>query len=131
MAFVIWAVVMDRDIPGTVCPDLGWTNSVKVLTTGSSDPVSAMTACQGNGCVPTPPSALTNATPGSSLTHDGGNSWTLNLATAAPAQITVQAYDADGKVLTKQSYSLNWTRVGGNEVCGGPMTTAAIEMSVP
>ncbi|WP_156642181.1 hypothetical protein [Arthrobacter sp. B6] len=49
----------------------------------------------------------------------------------SPSEVTVRALAADGTVLAEPEHDLVWTRVGGTEQCGGPVTTAPIQLSVP
>jgi hypothetical protein len=129
MAFVIGAIVLDRD--GANCPAAGWDNAVDVTAAGHPDAVAAMTACTGTGCLPPAPSFSRTATNGSGkLMRSGDNSWTLKTGKDIPGTVTFRAFDAAGNLLTQQTASLYWTRVGGSESCGGPMSTNAVQIRI-
>jgi len=129
MAFVIGAIVLDRD--GANCPPAAWNNSVSVTPAGHPGVVAAMTACTGNGCLPPAPSFARTATDGSGkLVRADNGSWTLNTGSDFPGTVTFRAYDAGGNLLTQQTASLYWTRVGGTDHCGGPMSTDDVQIRV-
>ena len=129
MAFVIGAIVLDRD--GVKCPPSSWNNSVTVTAAGDPGAVAAMTACTGNGCLPpSPPFAQKSTTGSGKLVHAANGSWTLNTGDEIPGTVTFRAYGASGNLLSQTTASLYWTRVGGSEHCGGPMSTDAVHIRV-
>jgi hypothetical protein len=49
---------------------------------------------------------------------------------SAPKAVTVRASSADGTVLAERKVTLEWTRVGGTEQCGGPMEAPVVRLRV-
>lgn len=133
MAFIIGAIVMDKD--SAACSPATWHNHVTLTLTGNPDAavrVSAVTACTGSKCVPLTPTFAKNAPSGSAmLSRQPDGSWLLDAGTQPAPGITFRAFDAAGNVLAQQSNTLNWTRVGGNEKCGGPMAAVKVPLYVP
>lgn len=132
MAFIIGAIVMDKD--AVACPPATWHNHVTLALAGDPDAtarVSAVTACTGSKCVPLTPTFAKNAPGGSAmLSRQPDGSWLLDAGSQPASVITFRAFDAAGNVLAQQSSTLNWTRVGGNEKCGGPMASMKVPLSM-
>ncbi|NVM96285.1 hypothetical protein [Arthrobacter wenxiniae] len=133
MAFIIGAIVMDKDTGG--CPPASWHNHVALTLAGNQATaarVDAVTACAGAKCVPLTPTFAKNAPGGAALlARQPNGSWLLNVGTQPSSSMTFRAFDAAGNVLGQQSATLNWTRVGGNEKCGGPMGALKVALSLP
>lgn len=123
MALVIGAIVLDRDAAS--CPPASWHNNVHVTLGGDhgiTASAAAITACAGQKCTPlTPTFARSSASSTNLLAAHTDNTWVFDVGKTPPTLLTFRVYDASGKVLAQQSNSLNWTRVGGSEICGGPM----------
>lgn len=131
MAFIIGAIVTDRD--AGPCPPPGWHNQVSLTLAGDTRTVAqsqSVTACSGAGCIPLAPTFAKNTVESngsaSLLTHQADGSWLLDVSPQPPSIFTFRVYDHAGKLLAQQSNTLNWTRVGGSEQCGGPMATMKI-----
>ncbi|PYI64962.1 hypothetical protein CVV68_20190 [Arthrobacter livingstonensis] len=133
MAFIIGAIVMDNDSGG--CPTATWHNHVTLSLAGdqaTAARVSAVTTCAGAKCAPPTPTFAKNARNGSAmLTRQPDGAWLLDVGTKPSPTVTFRAFDAAGNVLGQQSNTLNWTRVGGNEKCGGPMAAMKVVLSLP
>lgn len=132
MAFIIGAIVMDKDSGG--CPAPSWRNHVTLTVAGNEAAVArvdAVTACDGAKCVPLTPTFARQADGGSAmLARQPDGSWLLNVGAQPSSSVTFSAFDAAGKVLGQQSNILNWTRVGGNEKCGGPMAALKVSLNL-
>ena len=48
-----------------------------------------------------------------------------------PKAISFRVFDENGKVLAAQTTALNWTRVSGNERCGGRMAGINVVLDIP
>lgn len=131
MAFIIGAIVLDTNA-GT-CPPQNWHNRVTLTLTGNhAAEAAAVTVCAGATCAPPAPTVAKAASVDSSLlAHQANGSWVLNTGAAPPPVVTFRVFDVTGKVLAQQSNSLNWTRVGGSERCGGPMAGMQVGIRVP
>lgn len=133
MAFIIGAIVLDRD--GRPCPQPNWKNHLSLSLTGSYAGISsasAITACSGVGCVPAPPAFAKSSTGNSSLlTQQDDGSWLLTLGAQPPSAVSLSVYDRSGNVLASESTALNWTRVSGDERCGGRMAGINMVLDVP
>lgn len=129
MALIIGAIVLDRD--RRPCSTPNWDNHVSVTLSDSSK-VASVTACSGSECVPMAPMFAKSST-GSTrlLAHQKDGSWLLNVGAQPPSAISFQAFDESGNVLAAQSTDLNWTRVSGNERCGGRMADIKVGLAVP
>jgi hypothetical protein len=131
------------------CPAIGYVSTLTVNIEGNGDAVSDVTVCDGTGCSAPEPTAATPVpektvatefTPGPQPTltfapfygrREDGNTWVFTVNSDSPSKVTVRALAADGMVLAEQEHNLVWTRVGGTEQCGGPVTTPPILLSVP
>lgn len=133
MAFIIGAIVLDRD--GGACPTPNWSNRLSLSLAGSyssSTSASAVTACSGTDCIPQVP-AFAKASTGNTqvLTHQTDGSWLLTLGAQPPQALSFRVFDHNGKVLAAQTTALNWTRVSGNERCGGRMDGINVVLDMP
>ncbi|WP_343318915.1 hypothetical protein AAFM46_00465 [Arthrobacter sp. TMP15] len=131
MAFIIGAIVLDRD--SAPCPSPTWDNNLS-LSLGNSGSVkaAAVTACPDADCVPTSPTFAKSSLGDSRiLTQQRDGSWLLVLGAPPPTAVSFRVYDQDGKLLATQSTALNWTRVSGNERCGGRMANINVAFDVP
>lgn len=132
MAFIIGAIVLNKN--SASCPPTSWHNRVNV-TLGGDQPrmaaAAAITACSGSKCVPLSPTFARSSANFNNLlaTHEQGG-WFFNVGQLPPTALTFRVYDSKGNVLAQQSNSLNWTRVGGSEICGGPMGQMNVLLSV-
>lgn len=129
MAFIIGAIIIDRD--AGLCPTPTWKNQLTLSLTGDVD-ATAVTACSGTDCVPLPPSFAKNATESPSvLTPQKDGTWLFDVAGTPPKSVSFRVYDQSWKVVAAQSAALNWTRVSGNERCGGHMAPIGVVLHVP
>ena len=133
MAFIIGAIVTDKDSGG--CPQAAWHNHLTLTLAGNGDTaerVHAVTACGGSKCVPLTPTFAKNSPTGAAmLSRQQDGSWLLAVGTQPSSTLTFRAFDAAGNVLVQQSNTLNWTRVGGNDKCGGPMAAMNVALTLP
>jgi hypothetical protein len=137
------------------CTAIGWTNSLTVTVEGNPAAVSEVRLCdEKDRCsrpAPTPADPLplrsvaptfdpSTATPQPAPESESyplftvtreGDTWNFQMGMSAPPRATISALAADGTVLAEQKFDLTWTRVGGSEQCGGPMSTPPIELRVP
>jgi hypothetical protein len=58
------------------------------------------------------------------------HTWVFTVGSGDSASVTLRALAANGTVLAELDHDLLWTRVGGSEQCGGPVTTPPINLSV-
>ncbi|ACL39124.1 hypothetical protein Achl_1133 [Pseudarthrobacter chlorophenolicus A6] len=137
------------------CTAIGWTNSLTVTVGGNPAAVSEVRLCdEKDRCsrpAPTPADPLplrsvvptfdpTTGTPEPApesepyplftVTREG-DTWNFMMGMNAPPRATISALTADGTVLASQNVELTWTRVGGSEQCGGPMSTPPLQLRVP
>lgn len=139
MAFIIGAIVLDRD--RGACPPANWSNQLTLSLTGSLSGManaSAVTACTGTDCTPAAPpsaaaaSAALQASEGTrTLAQQPNGSWTLNVGAKLPRTVNFSVFDKSGNILATQSAALNWTRVSGNERCGGQMAGMSVVVDMP
>lgn len=129
MAFIISAIVLDRD--AGPCPTPNWNNQLTLSLTGNVQ-AAAVTACAGVDCVPAPPTFAKSSTESSGLlTHQKDGSWLFNVAANPPKSVSFRVYDRNWNVVAAQSTALNWTRISGNETCGGRMSPINVVLNVP
>lgn len=138
MAFVIGAIVLDRD--RGVCPSPNWNNQLTLSLAGnfnSTTHAAAVSACTGAECVPAAPgtsaaaAALHSVDNTRSLTPQKDGTWLLNVGTQPPNAVNFSVFDHAGNVLATESTALNWTRISGNERCSGPMAGINVVMDMP
>jgi hypothetical protein len=129
------------------CPAIGYVRTLTVNIEGNLAAVSEVSVCNETGCsqptVGTPLPMKTVVTefspePQPTVTYapfyghrEDQDTWIFTVGFGDPANVTVRALAADGTVLAEQEHGLVWTRVGGTEQCGGPITTPPIQLSVP
>lgn len=122
------AVLLFATLTGcsSACTAIGYLYSVEVLVTGE---FAALEACVDGDCV-----SSADATSANSLmfavSPDGDGSWTVGSFTSTPDRLTLRALDDAGALLAEDSYDLEWTRTGGSEQCGGPMSTPPVDFAV-
>lgn len=136
-----------------VCPATGYASIIAVNVQGDATGVDEVQLCSEQGCsqrlpgygppvpiksvtpgVPNTPSPFIPATPPGAFlgTRTDPNVWAFSISQAGlPEHVTVRALAADGSVLAEQHNDLVWTRVGGSEQCGGPVTTPPITLRIP
>lgn len=45
--------------------------------------------------------------------------------------LKLRAVSAEGEVLAKRDFALEWRRVGGTEECGGPQEAGPVSLDIP
>ena len=134
------------------CPAIGYVSSLTVNIEGNVSAVTEVRVCDATGCsqpAPRPgtPMPMKSVVPEFSPeppspsppvsyapfygNQEDGDTWAFTMSFGTPDHVTVRALAADGTVLAEQEHDLVWTRVGGTEQCGGPVTTPPIQLSVP
>ncbi|SDT01027.1 hypothetical protein SAMN04489743_1453 [Pseudarthrobacter equi] len=130
------------------CSAIGYSNTVTVALEGNFAVVGEVRLCDETTCSrlapemgapgpartiePTfspeaePPAPVTSAPYFATKTDNAV--WEVNVDMRTPRNATVSALTADGTVLVSQNVELTWTRVGGSEQCGGPMSAPPIEL---
>ncbi len=129
------------------CPAIGWSSSLTVELTGDTSPVHLVELCSEGTCsgpvqrapdtgaknfLPVPSTGAVSRGPVSegteleepspySASRVDDNTWHMGFMMQTPTAVTVRALTAGGKVLAEENFTLEWTRVGGSEQCGGPM----------
>ncbi|MFC8304259.1 hypothetical protein ACFUCV_11300 [Specibacter sp. NPDC057265] len=133
MAFIIGAIVMDRD--GAACPAASWDNhlNLKLLADGAdAKEAAAVTACMGAKCVAhAQDSTKTTSGTTRALIHEANGSWQLSLGAQAVSTIDFTVYDKNGAVLATRTTQVNWTRISGSERCGGAMADVGVVLEMP
>lgn len=142
----------------TACPALAWFNSLSVTLDGNSQLVSLVEFCAEDVCsvrsdgpvrlpvtslspgvlpgpastLPLTPASASSAPPASPYTTSrvDDRTWHVSLMMRAPTTVTIKAYAAGGGVLARREVQLDWTRVGGNEACGGPVTAGPVRLTI-
>ena len=107
------------------CPAIAYLYSVEVRTTGE---FAALEACAEGDCVSSVDAP--DETMMFSVRPDGEGSWVVGSFASAPDRLTLRARDDAGVVLAEERYDLEWTRTGGSEQCGGPMSTPTVDFAV-
>ncbi len=137
MAFIIGAIVLDRD--GRPCPSPNWNNQVTLSLSGGPAGMTnaaAVTACTSTDCVPAAPAtvaaaALHSIANNRVLTPQADGSWLLTVGAQPPNSVNFSVFDRNGALLATQSTALNWTRISGNERCGGRMAGLHVVVDMP
>ncbi|WP_457966152.1 hypothetical protein M1E17_06120 [Arthrobacter sp. D1-29] len=130
------------------CPAIGYVSSVTVNIEGNVAAVDQVSLCDKTGCSQPEPTAgpapsktvVTEFSPAPQPTvsmapfysrRADKDTWVFTANSGTPSEVTVKAIAADGSVIAEKDQDLVWTRVGGTEQCGGPITTPPIQFSVP
>ena len=140
-------------LPQIACPAIGWVNMASVTLEGAVQKVHTVQLCVAGVCSvtademqrldepltiatelpdaqgPAPTSAPTTVPPIASRIDD--HTWTFQVGMSAPKAVIVRARSADGTVLAEREVTLEWTRVGGTEQCGGPGEAGPVILSIP
>jgi hypothetical protein len=131
------------------CPAIGYARTLTVNIEGNVGAVSDVRVCDETRCSEPEPTAgapvpkktvITEFSPDPQQTvtyppfhsrREDQDTWVFTVNSGDPARVTVRALAADGTMLAEQEHDLVWTRVGGTEQCGGPVTAPPILLSVP
>ncbi|GAA2143643.1 MULTISPECIES: hypothetical protein [Arthrobacter] len=130
-----------------VCPAVGWVSTITVRLEGDITAVNDVQLCTPEGCSvreAAPAQAASPKTAGPSLPGDASpspapfvasktalNSWLFTVSGPLPHEVTTRVLAKDGTVLAQQQSPVEWTRTGGSEECGGPVTTPPITVQLP
>ncbi|GAA1738444.1 hypothetical protein [Aeromicrobium alkaliterrae] len=102
-----------------VCPAVGYVHELVVRADAASveviTPAGGGVLCSETGCSDAPPAPLV----GPDLQDPAGGGEHRWMLVDTPPEVVVQLTAADGST-TQAGHSLEWTRVGGSERCGGP-----------
>lgn len=125
----------------TVCPAVGWANTVEIDLVGSADAleqVGWVELCDEAGCSVSEEerqiageSAPVESEPPYYTAWGEGAYWTVNLIMSAPTEVTVRAWSTEAQLLAEAESTLQWERTGGSEQCGGPVATDPVDLSLP
>lgn len=135
------------------CTAIGWLNHLSVELEGDASRVEIVQVCVEDVCsAPAEPVRREledqSAAPGAarpadpngstppevspySVTRVKSDSWTVDVGMSTPEEVTVRALDDDGGVLAEEAFALDWVRVGGSELCGGPAEAAPVTLVLP
>ena len=130
-----------------VCPAVGWISTISVRLEGDLTAVDDVELCTPEGCsvpdvaapqpaspksaVPSPPVASSPSTAPFAATRTAANSWSFTVRGHLPGDVETRVLGPGGALLAQQQYQLEWTRSGGSDECGGPMTTQPIIIRLP
>lgn len=149
LAAVTVGVVPTTGCSINACPAIGYVSSLTVNIEGNVAAVSDVTVCDETRCSEPEPTAASpvpkktvvtefSPEPQPTVTYppfhsrrEDQDTWVFTVSHGDPAKVAVRALAADGTVLAEQEHDIVWTRVGGTEQCGGPVTTPPILLSVP
>ncbi len=131
------------------CPAIGYARTLTVNIEGNVAAVSDVRVCDETGCSQPEPTAASPVPMKSVVTEfspepqptvsyppfhshrEDQDTWVFTVSSGDPTKVTVRALAADGTVLAEREQELVWTRVGGTEQCGGPVTTPPIQLVAP
>ncbi|MDN4645077.1 hypothetical protein [Arthrobacter sp. PsM3] len=128
-----------------VCPAVGWVSTITVRLEGDVTAVSNLELCTAEGCSvpdlatpqPASPKSEVPDSPGPSpsmapfaASQTAVNAWLFTVRGLLPHEVTTRVLANDGSLLAQQQSRLEWTRVGGSEKCGGPLTTHPITLQL-
>lgn len=152
------AVLLVAAVPAagcsTVCPAVGYASIITVTVAGDNSAVDEVQLCSNLGCserqadygLPVPIKTVAPDTPTPTETAPGSthtpapflgtrtapDTWAFTVSSAPlPQHVALRALSAGRTLLAQQETDLVWTRVGGSEQCGGPVTTPPIILRVP
>jgi hypothetical protein len=154
-AAALVAVILPSTGCSVVCPASGYASIITVTVEGNATAVDEVQLCSDQGCsqrLPdygpaVPMKSVQAGVPGSNTptpfipatpppaflgTRTDASTWAFSISQAGlPEHVMVRALALDRTVLAEQQNDLKWTRVGGSEQCGGPVTTPPIPLRVP
>lgn len=129
-----------------VCPAVGWVSTITVRLEGDLTAVDHVELCTLEGCSVPDVASPEPASPKSAVPRLGAdpspsvapftaartaiNSWLFTVRSQLPDDVTTRVLTKDGTLLAGQQSRLEWTRAGGSEECGGPMTTQPITLQL-
>lgn len=128
------------------CIAVAWQNEVSVKLDGDAADVELVEFCVDGVCSipreqpprddspdssPEHPSPSTTSDTSSryKAEQDSQTHWTISMEMTTPEDATVRALSDNGEVLAEKDVSLDWTRVGGSEECGGPHEAGPVTLS--
>ena len=149
---LVFGVMLPATGCRVICPAAGWASIITVNVEGNAASVDEVQLCSDNGCsqrqpdygppvpiiksvqsgAPVSDTPTPTAPPAAFLgSRTGIDTWAFSISQPGlPEHVTVRALARDRTVLVEQQNDLTWTRVGGSEQCGGPVTTPPITLKV-
>ena len=121
-ALVVVVILVSRLSGGSrECPAIGYSSLLEVVLTGDTAGVAHLQLRDGADGVwqPPLPTGPDTSEPALSPARDG-DTWTFTLFYPTNP-IGLRALDDAGNVLAQTEKAVDMVRVGGSEVCGGPM----------
>lgn len=137
----------------TVCPAIGWVNSITVELAGDVSRVDTVRLCADGACselrpvpgtpaprivVTTPLDATAPVTPNVQPTmapfyaaRIDAYTWRFTVSMSSPDHVTAKALSPTGAVIAEKEADLDWKRVGGSAQCGGPAEASPVLLAVP
>ncbi|MCB5280797.1 MAG: hypothetical protein ABIP92_03495 [Arthrobacter sp.] len=130
-----------------VCPAVGWVSTITVRLEGDLTAVDHVELCTPAGCsvpvvasaqpaapksaVPSPPADPSPSAAPFTSARTAINSWLFTVRGQLPEDVKTRVLTQDGTLLAGLESRPEWTRAGGSEECGGPMTTPPITLQLP
>ncbi len=103
----------------TVCPAIGWSDTLVVRLRGDATAVARVQLCTDAGCAPAEGVDAAGPLGPIALRVHEDDVWTFTVD-GLPDTFTVRALAADGSTLSAAEVTPEWVRVGGSARCGGP-----------
>jgi hypothetical protein len=113
---------------GTVCPAIGWVNTVTVGLADDWPPVeggSLLVECP-SPCAIQPHARDTTAETDQVSMPLTGRSVVVDVGMTSPDSVVLTVLGPDGAELSVTEADLDWRRVGGSEECGGPHAVSVV-----
>lgn len=108
----------------TVCPAIGWNNTVQVDASAFGPDVFVQ-LCVNARCSAGPGEAPTASSDMGVPVQDGDGVFSLSMT--APEEATIRVYDAAGTLLYESDHDITWTH--STEPCGGPAISDRVVLS--
>ena len=102
----------------TMCPAIGWFNTVNVqldVSDAARIELCAEAKCTSHG----DHQDAQESTP-YSVERVSESSWKVRLGMSTPDHAVIRAFSPSDHLLARERVTLDWARVGGTEECGGP-----------
>ncbi|MGW9631034.1 hypothetical protein ACWGST_10050 [Agromyces sp. NPDC055520] len=118
-------------VPPLACAAIGYPSTIEIVVEGAASAdvvrIAVSTPASGSGSAS---GSASSVEPIASADKVDDGRWQADLLSAAPSEVTLEAFGAGDAPLGTTTATLEWRRVGGTEECGGPQEAGPVVIEV-